>query len=53
MLSRAIASPEFKVQAEKYGLEIKPVVGDAFGKMVAEDTAFWKAIIDKSNVKLD
>jgi tripartite-type tricarboxylate transporter receptor subunit TctC len=53
MLSKAIESPEFKDQAEKYGLEIKHVVGDSFGKLVAKDTAFWKEIIDKANVKLD
>lgn len=53
MLSQAIESPEFKAQAEKYGLEIKRVTGDSFGKMVADDTAFWKAVIDKSHITLD
>ena len=53
VLSTAVSSAAFREQMLKYGIESKPATGAAFGKVVADDTAFWKSIIDRSNVKVE
>ena len=53
MLSKAIDSPEFRKQAARYGLALRPIVGDEFGEIAQRDTEFWKTIIKHANLKKD
>lgn len=53
MVTAAVESPAFREQAARFALGIDPISGGDFRKRVVDDTAFWKAIVDRSKVKAD
>lgn len=53
MMLAAMRSPEMVKQAETLGLDLKPVSRAAFAKQLADETVFWKRVIDQARISLD
>lgn len=53
ILLAAMAVPEVVKQATALGLDVKPVSRAAFARQLADETVYWKRVIDQARISLD
>jgi len=53
MITSALRSPEFARHAATLSLDVTPIVGQPFSQKIAQENEGWKAMINRSKIRLD